>query len=124
MSDFCALDPMDQESAVEMDAVVGRQGKDRKCVLTLFIRRIGFQFCIPLPGKSGASVVAALDSLQDLRGPRFSTLFGVIPTDRGSEFADVDRIEHGRNGAAHLRLYCSTPTDPSRREGRSATTKS
>lgn len=83
-SDFCALDPMDQENAVEMDTVVGRLGRDRQCVLTLFMRRIGFQFYIFLPDKSGSSVVGALDSLQDLCGPRFSRLFGIVLADRGA----------------------------------------
>ena len=82
-SDFCALDPMDQENAVEMDTVVGRLGKDTQCVLTLFMRRIGFQFYILLPDKTASSVVEALDSLQDLCGPRFPKLFGVVLTDRG-----------------------------------------
>lgn len=116
-SDFCALDPMDQENAVEMDTVVGRLGRDRQCVLTLFMRRIGFQFYILLPDKSGSSVAGALDSLQDLCGPRFSRLFGIALTDGGSEFADAERIERGRDGRARLRLYYCDP-NRSQQKGR------
>lgn len=116
-SDFCALDPMDQENAVEMDTVVGRLGKDTQCVLTLFMRRIGFQFYILLPDKTASSVVEALDSLQDLCGPRFPKLFGVVLTDRGSEFADAERIEHGKDGRARLRLYYCDP-NRSQQKGR------
>ena len=107
-----------------MDTVVGRLGKDTQCVLTLFMRRIGFQFYILLPDKTASSVVEALDSLQDLCGPRFPKLFGVVLTDRGSEFADAERIEHGKDGRARLRLYYCDRTGRNRREGQSATTKS
>lgn len=48
-----------------MDTVVGRLGRDRQCVLTLFMRRIGLRLYILLPNKSGSSVAGALDSLQD-----------------------------------------------------------
>ena len=71
-TDFCALDQADRDNAVEMDTVVGRQGRDSQCILTLFVRRIGFQFHILLPDKSATSVVEALDTLQELCGPRFS----------------------------------------------------
>ncbi len=83
-SDFCALDAADRDSAVEMDTVVGRQGKDRRCVLTLFVRRIGFQSCILLPDRSSESVVAALDALQELCGARFSKMSGIVLADRGT----------------------------------------
>lgn len=70
----------------------------RPAILTLFMRRIGFQFYILLPEKSGSSVTGALDSLQDLCDPRLSRLFGIVLTDRESEFADAERIERGRDG--------------------------
>ncbi|NGM16783.1 helix-turn-helix domain-containing protein [Eggerthellaceae bacterium zg-893] len=116
-SDFCALDAADRDNAVEMDTVVGRQGKDRQCVLTLLVRRIGFQFYILLPDRSAESVAAALDTLQELCGARFSKMFGVVLADRGSEFADAERIEHGRNGRPRLRLCCCDPRQ-SQQKGR------
>ncbi len=60
-ADFCALDQADRDNAVEMDTVVGRSGKDEQCILTLFLRRIGFQFYILLPRKTARCVVEAVD---------------------------------------------------------------
>lgn len=108
---------MDQENAVEMDTVVGRQGRDSQCVPTLFMRRIGLQFYTLLPGKAASGVVEALDSLQDLCGPRFPKLFGAVLADRGSEFADAERIERGKDARARLRLYYCDP-NRSQQKGR------
>lgn len=116
-TDFCALDQADRDNAVEMDTVVGRQGRDSQCILTLFVRRIGFQFYILLPDKSATSVVEALDTLQELCGPRFSQAFGLILCDRGSEFSDAERIEHGRNGVKRLSLFYCDPLQ-SQQKGR------
>ena len=106
-SDFQALDAADRENAVEMDTVVGRQGKDEQCVLTMFVRRIGFQFYILLPDKTTESVIHAIDTFQDIYGTRFGKVFSLVVCDRGSEFADAERIEHGKNGK---RRGCTTRT--------------
>lgn len=116
-TDFCALDQADRDNAVEMDTVVGRQGRDSQCILTLFVRRIGFQFYILLPDKSARSVVEAVDTLQELCGPRFSQAFGLVLCDRGSEFSDAERIEHGRNGTKRLSLFYCDPLQ-SQQKGR------
>ena len=108
-ADFCALDQADRDNAVETDTVVGRLGRDERCILALFVRRIGFQFYILLPSKSARSVVEAIDALQSVCGPRFSQMFGLVVTDRGTEFSDVERIEHGRNGVKRLSLYFCDP---------------
>lgn len=106
-TDFCALDQADRDNAVEMNTVVGRQGRDSQRILTLFVRRIGFQFYILPPNKSATSVVETLDTLQELCGPRFSQAFGLILCDHGSEFSDAERTEHDRNGVKRLSLfYC------------------
>ena len=93
------------------------RGRDSQCILTLFVRRIGFQFYILLPDKSATSVVEALDTLQELCGPRFSQAFGLILCDRGSEFSDAERIEHGRNGVKRLSLFYCDPLQ-SQQKGR------
>lgn len=116
-SDFCALDPADQANAVEMDTVVGRLGKDSQCILTLFVRRIGFQLYVLLPDKTSGSVVSAIDTLQEVYGPRFGKVFGILLTDRGCEFADVERMEHGRNGRKRLSVYFCDPSQ-SQQKGR------
>lgn len=108
-SDFQALDAADRENAVEMDTVVGRQGRDGQCILTLFVRRIGFQFYILMPDKTAGSVVRAIDTLQDAYGARFGRVFSLVVCDRGSEFADADRIERDRAGRKRLRLYYADP---------------
>lgn len=108
-TDFCALDQADRDNAVEMDTVVGRQGKDEQCVLTMFVRRIGFQFYILLPDKTTESVIHAIDTFQDIYGTRFGKVFSLVVCDRGSEFADAERIEHGKNGKRRLRLYYTDP---------------
>lgn len=108
-SDFQALDAADRENAVEMDTVVGRQGRDGQCILTLFVRRIGFQFYILMPDKTAGSVVRAIDTFQDAYGARFGRVFSLVVCDRGSEFADADRIERDRAGRKRLRLYYADP---------------
>ena len=115
--DFCALDQADRDNAVEMDTVVGRSGKDEQCILTLFLRRIGFQFYILLPRKTARCVVEAIDTLQAVCRPRFSMMFGLVIADRGSEFSDVERIEHGKNGVKRLSLYFCDPMQ-SQQKGR------
>lgn len=116
-SDFCALGQADRDNAVEMDTVVGRQGKDRQCVLSLFLRRIGLQFYILLPDKSARSVAEAVDGLQEVCGEAFSRVFGLVLCDRGSEFGDPERIETGKNGVKRLRLYYCDPLQ-SQQKGR------
>ena len=116
-ADFRALEQADRDNAVEVDTVVGRLGRDSQCVLTLFVRRIGFQFYVLLPDKTARSVVEALDTLQALCGPRFSQVFGLLLCDRGSEFSDAERMEHGRNGVKRLSLYYCDPLQ-SQQKGR------
>lgn len=108
-SDFQMLDAADRDNAVEMDTVVGRQGKDKQCILTMMVRRIGFQFYILLPDKSADSVIAAIDTFCDLYGERFGKVFGLVVCDRGTEFSNPERIERGRNGKQRLRLYYADP---------------
>ena len=100
-----------------MDTVVVRSGKDGQCILTLFLRRIGFQFYILLPRKTARCVVEAIDTLQAVCGPRFPQMFGLVITDRGPEFSDVERIEHGKNGVKRLSLYFCDPMQ-SQQKGR------
>ena len=107
----------DRDNAVEMDTVVVRSGKDGQCILTLFLRRIGFQFYILLPRKAARCVVEAIDTLQTVCGPGFPQMFGLVITDRGPEFGDVERIEHGKNGVKRLSLYFCDPMQ-SQQKGR------
>ena len=116
-ADFCALEQADRDNAVEMDTVVGRLGRDEQRILTLFVRRIGFQFYILLPSRTARCVVEAVDALQSVCGARFSQVFGLVVADRGTEFSDVERIEHGKNGVKRLSLYFCDPLQ-SQQKGR------
>lgn len=79
------------------------------------MRRIGLQFYILMPDKTAGSVVRAIDTLQDAYGARFSRVFSLVVCDRGSEFADADRIERDRAGRKRLRLYYADPRQSQRK---------
>ena len=111
-ADFCALPGIERACAVETGAVVGRQGRDAQCVLTLFFRLTKLQVFMLLPDKTAASAVAAPDSLEAVCGESFGALLGTVLCDRGCEFADVAGIE----GAT------STRTRGSRSRGRPRST--
>lgn len=97
-----------QMSAVEMNCVEGKRG-DSKAILTLLFRRYCFQLMMLLDKKDQIHVGCALDSIQSLCGKRFKEHFGVILTDRGSEFLDPDVIERGRNGEKRCAVYYCDP---------------
>lgn len=108
--DYERLDEQARANAVEMDTVVGRQGKDSQCLLTLMVKRIGFQLMFLLPDKTAGSVVAALDTLEALIGKRtYAQLFQTILCDRGGEFADAIRIETGPSGQRRSSLFYCDP---------------
>ncbi|OFK23025.1 IS30 family transposase [Olsenella sp. HMSC062G07] len=108
--DYEKLDEQTKASAVEMDTVEGRQGKDRQCLLTLMIKRIGFQIMILLPDKTAESVVRALDVLEALMGrSTYARLFQTIVTDRGTEFSNAIRIETGPSGEKRSSVYYCDP---------------
>lgn len=115
--DFCDLPEPVRDNAVEMDTVVGRQGRGTKCILTLYFRRLRFQLFLLMPDHTAASVAAALDSVQALCGPMFERVCGTILADRGSEFADAERIEHGRNGMRRCSLYYCDPLRSNQKGG-------
>lgn len=117
-ADFCALPGIERACAVEMDTVVGRQGRDAQCVLTLFFRLTKLQVFMLLPDKTAASVVAALDSLEAVCGESFGALFGTVLCDRGCEFADVAGIEGSANGGGRrLRLFFCDPMQSQQKGG-------
>ena len=117
-ADFCALPGIERACAVEMDTVVGRQGRDAQCVLTLFFRLTKLQVFMLLPDKAAASVVAALDSLEAVCGESFGALFGTVLCDRGCEFADVAGIEGTAGGGGRrLRLFFCDPMQSQQKGG-------
>lgn len=70
-----------------------------------------------LPRKAARCVVEAVDALQAVCGPGFPQMFGLVITDRGPEFSDVERVGHGKNGVKRLSLCFCDPTQ-SQQKGR------
>lgn len=106
-SDYKALPEEERAKTVQMDCVEGAEG-DVQALLTLHFVALRFQIYILLARKDSAHVVAALDFLEELCGKRaFRKLFGLILTDRGTEFDDIAGIEKGGRCSVYY-------TDPQR----------
>ncbi len=86
---------------VEMDCVEGSDG-DLEALLTPRFAQLRFRMFVLLERHGCAHVVAAPGWLEGLLGGPggFHGAFGLILTDRGSEFGDVAGIE--RNGRCHV----------------------
>ena len=94
--------------AVEMDCVVGRRG-EAQAILTPLFGRFRFQLMLFLPKHNQEEVGKAFDMVERLIGLReFKRLFGVILTDRGSEFLDYGVIEKSctSRGSRCRAYYC------------------
>lgn len=77
--------------------------------MTLYFKRLRFQIYMLLEGHTADCVVRALGDLQALCGKMYPRLFGLIPTDRGTELSDVTRMEHGRDGRKRGSVYFCDP---------------
>jgi len=108
-SDYCALSEEEKRSAAQMDCVMGTKG-DFKCILTLHLPRFEFQLYVLLTDHTKECVVGALDWIESLCAGRFKELFGVILTDRGSEFSDFEAIERSAfSPQRRCRVYYCDP---------------
>ena len=115
-SDYMELDAEVRAATVQMDCVEGAEG-DEQALLTLHFVALRFQIYILLAKKDSEHVVAALDFIESLIGARaFKKLFGLILTDRGSEFDDIAGIE----GDGRCSVYY---TDPQRSDQKGACEK-
>lgn len=77
---------------VQMDTVEGRKGG--KCILTLYFTDCGLQLMYLRDRNTARTVTERFEKLKAALGTDiFSELFGVITTDRGSEFTDPEKIE-------------------------------
>lgn len=86
-----------KSSIAEMDSVEGIKGKGHKVLLTLLIRKSNFMIAILRDENTANSVIEALDYIHDKIGfAAFATMFNIVLTDNGSEFKDVERIEHNK----------------------------
>lgn len=93
-NDFMRLDEDDLARAVQMDTVVGRVA-DSNRILSIHLPATRFQLYVLLPSGEAASVVRALDAIEEYSGSRsaFEDAFGIILTDRGAEFSDIEGME-------------------------------
>jgi len=107
-SDWLALDEEKRISTVQMDCVCGLVG-DSKAILTLHFVRYHFQIPILLEEHTGEYVIKALDWLEEISEGCFTDLFGVLLTDRGSEFLSYEKIEHSRSRKRRCHLYYCDP---------------
>lgn len=77
----------------EMDLVLGKQGKDKECLLTLTERKTRFEIVIKLNNKSSSEVIRAIKIMKDNLKGYTSEIFKSITTDNGSEFLRYEEIE-------------------------------
>lgn len=107
-----------RDCAVEMDTVVGRQGRDRQRLLSLFFRLMRSRLYVLLPSGEAADVVAALARLRALCGDaEYGRLFATVLTDRGSEFSDVAGIEAAGGDRPLTRLFFCDPRQSQQKGG-------
>ena len=103
---FVAENP--EISVVEMDTVEGVKGG--KVLLTMLIRSCRLQLAFLLESQTQACVKAVFDSLFEMLGEKiFSSVFGVILTDNGSEFLNPGSIECDENGVIRTRIFFCDP---------------
>ena len=91
---------------LEMDTVIGRIGG--KVLLTFNVSSCNFIFARLLDNKSTAQVVEHLNHIKlDLLKNKlsFSSLFPIMLTDNGGEFADISSIESDDENHCHL-FFC------------------
>lgn len=95
-------------SIVEMDTVIGTPGG--KVLLTLLFRNCSLMLAFLLPNKTQECVCEVLNELSNAIGiDTFQKLFGVILTDRGTEFSNPYAVESDRYGEIKTRVfYCDS----------------
>lgn len=95
-------------SIVEMDTVIGKQGG--KVIFTLMFRNSHLMLAFLLPDKSQDSVLTAINTVCDGIGiDKFRKIFGVILTDRGTEFSNPYAIEHNEEGEQRTKVFYCDP---------------
>ena len=78
----------------EMDTVLGVQGPDQKCILSLLYRKTNLQLFFLLNSHTQEEVKRVFDGIKDFLGDElFRRTFTIILTDNGSEFRDPLDLE-------------------------------
>lgn len=113
-ADYLQLDEQRRLQVVQMDCIEGRRC-DTQVLLTLHLVRFNFQIAVLLEEKTQEQVAGALDWIESLCEGRFRELFGLLLTDRGSEFLDYTGIETGRTHAKRCEVYYCDPMQSSQK---------
>jgi len=94
---------------VEMDTVEGTKGG--KACLSLKLVKIQLQFYFLLEEKTAHCVVTKLNEIQSIIGiEAYKSIFGIILTDNGSEFTDIDGIMYdSETGELRTQLFFCHP---------------
>ena len=112
-----ALDKLEYpRQVVEMDTVVGPVHA-LGCLLTLLFRSCDFLLAMPTKSKTAEEVSKAFARTRETLGPRlFSETFGLILTDRGTEFWDPLSIEIDPDtGEKPASVFYCDPNRPDRK---------
>ena len=92
-SDFLKYIETHDASIAEMDCVIGKKG-DEATLLTLTIRNLSLQLAFIMEQHTSECVVATLDKIEIAIGTSlFREIFGLILTDNGTEFANINGME-------------------------------
>lgn len=93
----------------EMDTVEGVKGG--KVCLSLKVVKLQLQFYFLMENKAAATIVNTLNNIQSIIGiDNYKKIFGIILTDNGSEFTDIDGIMYDPNtGELRTDLYFCHP---------------
>lgn len=95
-------------SVVEIDSVEGRKGG--KVFLTMYFRNSSFMLAFIRDANTARSVTEIYNRLYELLGhEKFTEMFPVILTDRGSEFTDPMAIEFNDNKERRTRVFYCDP---------------
>lgn len=92
----------------EMDTVKGKKGETKSCLLVLTERKTRDEILFKLPDQKAASVVEALDKLENIWKEDFYKIFKSITVDNGVEFSDSEGIERSalKDGKRTEVYYC------------------
>lgn len=111
-SDYLSLPLSERVITTEVDTVWGKK-KDRKTILSLHRIDLRFQVYLLLQSRTTEQVIGALDWLEACCEGHFAEIFGLLLLDRGTEFDDIEGIEHSCvSGATRTRAFYTDPSRP------------
>lgn len=95
-----------EDKCSQMDTVEGTKSS-KGVLLTLLHKKSSFLFALFMKSKSKADVVKTLNRLEKIMGiKKFNEIFGILLTDNGCEFRDIEGIETSvRSKNKRIKLY-------------------